>query len=141
MSKDFDQKLLDATQTHTDVSRLIVIVVIVSFFLLIGGILTTRTSKHIVEAKGANTLAFKSIDGKLLRTMQFKDVDYGMEYYKYINVGDTLDIVGISNKMVYKNVNCIRIKKINGKSLGTIKELAKRDSLVHKIYQVNQRVK
>lgn len=137
MSKDFDQKLLDATQTHTDVSRLIVIVVIVSFFLLIGGILVTRTSKHIVEGKSANALVFKSMDDGLLRTMQFKDVDYGMEYYKYINLRDTLDIVGIH----YKNLNCIRIKKINGKSLSDIKKLAKRDSLVHKIYQVNQRVK
>ena len=79
--------------------------------------------------------------------MQFKDVDYGMEYYKYINVGDTLKLAFVNKGLVYKNyfscigINCPRIKKINGKSLGEMRNLAKRDSLVHKIRQSNQRVK
>lgn len=112
------------------------------------GVHLSSGKDYVVTDKAENSIIFSGVNkDTLTRVMQFKDVDYGMEYYKYINVGDTLKLAFVNKGLVYKNyfscigINCPRIKKINGKSLGEMRKLAKRDSLVHKIRQSNQRVK
>jgi len=103
------------------------------------GVHLSSGKDYVVTDKAENSIVFSGVNkDTLTRVMQFKDVDYGMEYYKYINVGDTLKLA-FANKGF--GINCSRIKKINGKSLGEMRKLAKRDSLVHKIRQSNQRVK
>lgn len=112
------------------------------------GVRLSSGKDYVVTDKAENSIVFSGVNkDTLTRVMQFKAVDYGMEYYKYINVGDTLKLDFINKDLIYKNyfscigINCSRIKKINGKSLSAIKELAKRDSLVYKIRQSNQKVR
>lgn len=151
MRKEFDEKLKKATQTHMNESAVAGVVAFLLCLILLSSGTSKTSSQHVVKYKGNKSVAFKSIEPNdaSLRVMRFKDVANGMEYYKHIEVGDTLDIKYDFNKLLtcdnyrispflYKVSN---IRRINGKKLKEIKELAKRDSLLGRVRQSNQRVR
>lgn len=104
-----------------------------------------RGIKVVVTNKGYNKIAFKKLDAKkdtAIRIIQFEDVANGMDYYNAINVNDTLTVSKIYEDLVYKNYVDLyydkesRIKKVNGKKLKEIKEIARRDSLLKQMQKV-----
>lgn len=104
-----------------------------------------RGIKVVVTNKGDNKIAFKKLDAKkdtAIRIIQFEDVANGMDYYNAINVNDTLTVSKIYEDLVYKNYVDLyydkesRIKKVNGKNLKEIKEIARRDSLLKQMQKV-----
>lgn len=152
MSKDFDEKLKESKQARINIPRVVVLgglFSVVMILLVVGS--KQETSKHVVKYKGNKSVVFKSIElnDTSLRVMHFEDVAEGMEYYKYINVGDTLDIkYDFKNFLTCDNYRISpflskvsNIRRINGKKLKEIREIAKRDSLLGHISQSNQRVK
>lgn len=152
MSKDFDEKLKESKQARINIPRVVVLgglFSVVMILLVVGS--KQETSKHVVKYKGNKSVVFKSIElnDTSLRVMHFEDVAEGMEYYKYINVGDTLDIkYDFKNFLTCDNYRISpflskvsNIRRINGKKLKEIKEIAKRDSLLGHISQSNQKVK
>lgn len=151
MSKDFDEKLDDAINTHISVPSATAIMAFLGSIILLFGVSNRSSSRYVVKYKGNNSVAFKNIETNdvSLRVMHFEDVADGMEYYKYINVGDTLDIKYNFNNLLtcdnYRISPFLRkvsnIRRINGKKLKEIKELAKRDSMVGRISKSNQRVR
>lgn len=152
MSKDFDEKLKESKQARINIPRVVVLgglFSVVMILLVVGS--KQETSKHVVKYKGNKSVVFKSIElnDTSLRVMHFEDVAEGMEYYKYINVGDTLDIkYDFKNFLTCDNYRISpflskvsNIRRINGKKLKEIREIAKRDSLLGHISQSNQKVK
>ncbi len=152
MSKDFDEKLKESKQARINIPRTVELGVLFSvvMILLIAG-QKQDLSKHVVKYKGNKSVVFKSIElnDTSLRVMHFEDVAEGMEYYKYINVGDTLDIkYDFKNFLTCDNYRISpflskvsNIRRINGKKLKEIREIAKRDSLLGHISQSNQKVR
>lgn len=121
-------------------------------------IYTASREKYVVTDKGADKIVVKRLDGTdtISRVMQFEDAAKGMEYYKYIKPGDTVDLrgVGYDEYFVFKNhkLNMFsNITAINGKKLKSIKyqerhkslqeKIAERDSLIRQIRQANQKVR
>lgn len=111
--------------------------------------------KYVVTDKGAEKIVVKRLDGTdtTSRVIQFEDAAKGMEYYKYIKPGDTVDLRGVED-FVIKNhkLNMFsNITAINGKKLKKIKyqernkslqeKIAERDSLIRQIRQANQKVR
>ncbi len=123
------------------------------FVLILSGVIlfvsvfaySNRGIKVVVTNKGDNKIAFKKLNAKkdtAIRIIQFEDVANGMDYYKAIKVNDTLTVSKIDEDLVYKNYLDLyydkesRIKKVNGKTLSEIKEIAKRDSLLKQMQKV-----
>lgn len=123
------------------------------FVLILSGVIlfvsmfaySNRGIKVVVTNKGDNKIAFKKLNAKkdtAIRIIQFEDVANGMDYYKAIKVNDTLTVLKIDEDLVYKNYLDLyydkesRIKKVNGKTLSEIKEIAKRDSLLKQMQKV-----
>ena len=123
------------------------------FVLILSGVIlfvsmfaySNRGIKVVVTNKGDNKIAFKKLNAKkdtAIRIIQFEDVANGMDYYKAIKVNDTLTVSKIDEDLVYKNYLDLyydkesRIKKVNGKTLSKIKEIAKRDSLLKQMQKV-----
>ncbi len=102
-------------------------------------------NKYIVEDKVDNMVVFKGLNDKdtVLRIMKFEDVADGMEYYKRIEIGDTLLMhKSVSNSVLSKNYTDAHtnIIKINGKRLYDLQaeektniDIMKRDSILNKI--------
>ncbi len=103
-----------------------------------------KCTYNIVVRKGQNNIVFKGINTQdtALRIIKFEDVAKGMEYYKAINIGDTLKLSRIKTKnFIYKNYygfkfQQTRVREINDKTLKEIKEIAKRDSLLKQMQKV-----
>lgn len=123
------------------------------FVLILSGVIlfvsmfaySNRGIKVVVTNKGDNKIAFKKLNAKkdtAIRIIQFEDVANGMDYYNAIKVHDTLTVSKIDEDLVYKNYLDLyfdkesRIKKVNGKTLSEIKEIAKRDSLLKQMQKV-----
>lgn len=123
------------------------------FVLILSGVIlvvsvfaySNRGIKVVVTNKGDNKIAFKKLNAKkdtAIRIIQFEDVANGMDYYNAIKVNDTLTVSKIDEDLVYKNYLDLyfdkesRIKKVNGKTLSEIKEIAKRDSLLKQMQKV-----
>ena len=123
------------------------------FVLILSGVIlfvsmfaySNRGIKVVVTNKGDNKIAFKKLNAKkdtAIRIIQFEDVANGMDYYNAIKVNDTLTVSKIDEDLVYKNYLDLyydkesRIKKVNGKTLSEIKEIARRDSLLKQMQKV-----
>lgn len=123
------------------------------FVLILSGVIlfvsmfaySNRGIKVVVTNKGDNKIAFKKLNAKkdtAIRIIQFEDVANGRDYYNAIKVHDTLTVSKIDEDLVYKNYLDLyfdkesRIKKVNGKTLSEIKEIAKRDSLLKQMQKV-----
>lgn len=123
------------------------------FVLILSGVIlfvsmfaySNRGIKVVVTNKGDNKIAFKKFNAKkdtAIRIIQFEDVANGMDYYNAIKVNDTLTVSKIDEDLVYKNYLDLyfdkesRIKKVNGKTLSEIKEIARRDSLLKQMQKV-----
>ena len=123
------------------------------FVLILSGVIlfvsmfaySNRGIKVVVTNKGDNKIAFKKFNAKkdtAIRIIQFEDVANGMDYYNAIKVHDTLTVSKIDEDLVYKNYLDLyfdkesRIKKVNGKTLSEIKEIARRDSLLKQMQKV-----
>lgn len=123
------------------------------FVLILSGVIlfvsmfaySNRGIKVVVTNKGDNKIAFKKLNAKkdtAIRIIQFEDVANGMDYYNAIKVHDTLTVSKIDEDLVYKNYLDLyfdkesRIKKVNGKTLSEIKEIARRDSLLKQMQKV-----
>lgn len=123
------------------------------FVLILSGVIlfvsmfaySNRGIKVVVTNKGDNKIAFKKLNAKkdtAIRIIQFEDVTNGMDYYKAIKANDTLTVSKIDEDLVYKNYLDLyfdkesRIKKVNGKTLSEIKEIARRDSLLKQMQKV-----
>lgn len=151
MSEDFDKKLNDATQTHVNAPAAAAIIAFLLSIVLLTSVSNRTSSKYVVKYKGNKSLAIKGIEtnNTSLRVMHFTDAANGMEYYNYINVGDTLDIkYNFNNLLTCDNYSISpflrkvsNIKRINGKKLKEVKEIAKRDSMLIGVRQSNQKVK
>ena len=123
------------------------------FVLILSGVIlfvsmfaySNRGIKVVVTNKGDNKIAFKKLNAKkdtAIRIIQFEDVANGRDYYNAIKVNDTLTVSEIDEDLVYKNYLDLyfdkesRIKKVNGKTLSEIKEIARRDSLLKQMQKV-----
>lgn len=137
-------------------------------FVVVGTLVLTPTllfcsydglsAEHVVVDKGNNSIVVKRINSldNTSRVIEFENAANGMEYYKRIRTGDTVNLRipcdGINfvfNNHKFKIFS--NIKTINGKNLKMLKEqeankilqekIAERDSLIRQIRQSNQKVR
>lgn len=95
------------------------------------------SGRYVVIKKENNKIVYYSTyNPNFLHTMTFDDSAKSTGFYKYINVGDT--ITGTSrrlNKFVSESnaaAGCA-IEAVNGKNLLELQEIARRDSMMHRI--------
>lgn len=106
------------------------------------------TRKYIVNNKGDNKICFEDLDSmRTQRVMDFSlDTDSAMrDYYKYINVGDTLSGNALNNNLVIRPFSYHgfaatkepKITKINGHNARAViasrADVARRDSIVREM--------
>ena len=105
-----------------------------------------KEHSYIVISKKNNRIVLSDTESveKPLHFMNFNNICDGMEYYKYIDIGDTLLMtrkLPVKSKFIThyvwtRNGNMPRVSKINGQTLNIIQKTAMRDSLMREIQKI-----
>ncbi|MCM1294244.1 MAG: hypothetical protein NC311_01630 [Muribaculaceae bacterium] len=102
--------------------------------------------QYVVSAKGANKIEYYSIQNPQNKHIMEFDGDTIFKnggWYPYVNIGDTISGKArfmnepVNKSWYYSSLRCptplTTIEQVNGCKLGTVREIARRDSLMREI--------